>query len=375
MFILLFLCTVFSLKLVYNEKIFNIFFACVAAYTAQHMAYALYCLFLYILGFSHNDVNGLYTDENVANFFSVRKSYVYVICYYVAYWLCWLVFGRRDASRNRLILGKTLFYLSAIIILIDVVLNTLVVYNVSPESGNIVFVIIYLFTVISCILALFIQFIMADRFMIANENEIIKQLLAQEQKQHELSKQSIDIINVKCHDLKHFINSFNGRIDTDEIQKLEKAISIYDSNIKTDNDVLDLILTEKSLLCEKNSIHLDCMVDGKQLDFISQSDLYSLFGNALDNAVEAVSKVEDIEKRVIGIYSNRQNNLISIHIENYFNGEVKFLDDKPVTSKEDSNYHGFGIKSMEMIAEKYGGYLNIRIDGDKFFLNIILINS
>ena len=103
-------------------------------------------------------------------------------------------------------------------------------------------------------------------------------------------------------------------------------------------------------------------------------DIYSLFGNAVSNAVEAVEKLADPEKRVIDISSERVGDMVNVRVCNYFDGGLLMKDGIPQTSKvEEEGFHGFGMKSMAMIAEKYGGGLSVSTDADLFTLNVYLL--
>lgn len=108
----------------------------------------------------------------------------------------------------------------------------------------------------------------------------------------------------------------NDKVSSETIREIENAINIYDSVVKTDNEALDIILTEKSLICQKNNIRLTVMADGKQLSFMRIEDIYSLFGNAIDNAIDAVIKLDDLEKRFIRFKVVAQGKILSVHIEN-----------------------------------------------------------
>lgn len=184
----------------------------------------------------------------------------------------------------------------------------------------------------------------------------------------------IMLLNLKCHDLKHQIREYTQKRTMDEeyIKDLENIVNIYDSPVKTGNEALDLILTEKSLLCRKNNITLTCFADCSRLGFISNADLYALFGNIVDNAMEAVTKIEDEAKREISITVKNVNSFISIEVENYYSGEMQ-LDETgmPVTTKKNKNYHGYGLKSVSVIVEKYGGDLKISVDSHIFSLYIL----
>ena len=86
-------------------------------------------------------------------------------------------------------------------------------------------------------------------------------------------------------------------------------------------------------------------------------DLYTLFGNALDNAIEAVRKLESKEKRVIDIMLYERQSFLMLQIVNPMCGEVKFEDGLPLTTKAKNGYHGYGMKSMLHTIQKYEGHL------------------
>ena len=140
---------------------------------------------------------------------------------------------------------------------------------------------------------------------------------------------------------------------------------------KTGNKGLDIVLTMKNQICKQNDIELTCLINGKDFLFMSESETYSLFGNILDNAIEAVLKLEDTQKRVISIVSYRNKNQSVIHEENYFDGEVTFKDGLPRTTKGNEDIHGFGTKSISLISKKYKGEVSFYSRGDVFSLDIL----
>ena len=121
-------------------------------------------------------------------------------------------------------------------------------------------------------------------------------LLHIEAEKHKISAENIAFINMKCHDLKYqiaAIKKISGGEQAENIQELEKAVSVYDLSLKTGNETLDNLLFERSILWDKYHINFTCIADGSQLDFIIPSDIYSLFGNALDNAIESVRLIDE----------------------------------------------------------------------------------
>ena len=208
------------------------------------------------------------------------------------------------------------------------------------------------------------------------EDALLSQsLLQSERRQYELSRENIEAINIKCHDIKHQIRRLGGggTIDPNVVEDIARQVDVYDSMVRTGNDALDVILSEKGLVCDREGIDFRCMSDGTAVSFMAPTDIYSLFGNALDNAIEASRKVAANGGRSIALTVRSAAGMASIHVENRFDGSVA-LGEKglPVTSKSDSVNHGFGTRSMQLIAQRYDGVMTMRTVGDAFHLNIAI---
>ena len=223
-----------------------------------------------------------------------------------------------------------------------------------------------------CILVLFVQYFLYAENKRKVEKDIVDQLLYENSRQYELKKESITLINQKCHDMKHQIAALRAMsLDDkeDTIKKLSDEIMIYDSSIKTNNEVLDVLLMEKQLYCINKGIRLTYLGDGSLLKNISTTDLYTIFGNALDNAIEAVT---NIDKKVIDISLEEYNGLALVSISNYCKGNLKMENGIPNTTKDDKNYHGFGISSIKAVVKKYHGIMNINVKDNIFRLTLLL---
>ena len=155
-------------------------------------------------------------------------------------------------------------------------------------------------------------------------------------------------------------------------QSLEEAVSLYDARFHTGNDMLDILLTEKSLYCMQHDISLTCTIDGTPLTDMESADLYSLLGNALNNAIESADRLSNGEKKVISLSIRDKGELLFFQIENYYEGEVEIRDGFPVTSKEDRENHGYGEKSIQNIAKHYGGDIMIQAENGIFALEIVI---
>ncbi len=205
-----------------------------------------------------------------------------------------------------------------------------------------------------------------------DEMAMLEDVIEQQKMQYERVKENMDNVNIKCHDMKQQISMFENRIDRDALQEIKSIIHVYDTTFRTGNEVLDVFLQEKLLSCEKDEIKLDCIVDGACLAFLRPADLYTMVGNAIDNAMEAVRKIENPEKRIISLSIRQSMNMVLMHVENEYVGKLRMDGDLPRSTKGDDLNHGFGMRSMRMIAEKYGGTLTVVQQGQVFNLNILI---
>lgn len=202
----------------------------------------------------------------------------------------------------------------------------------------------------------------------------LRQIMEDERRQYRISSETIEAINVRCHDIKHQIRNLSRSADApaDYLEKIDGLVSIYDAGINTGNKALDVILTEKNLVCRSKDIELTAVVDGGALGFMSEEDIYSLFGNALDNAIEASEKLQDPELRLIDVAGRKVGEMVSIQVRNYCAEEPVVEDGALLTTKADAALHGFGTKSIKLVAERYGGSCSFDASDGIFRLLVLL---
>lgn len=230
-----------------------------------------------------------------------------------------------------------------------------------------------IFNVIADVLLLVGLFDLFHVTRIRRDADVTEQLLKLSEQELDLTQENIEIINRKCHDLKHQLSAYDAADDADRaeyLDEIKRSILIYDSSIQTGNKALDVVLMEKKLLCNKLHIDFSFIVDGEKLAFMKNSDLFSLFGNALDNAVESL-RAEPPERRVLTLKVAGNGSITNICFENYCSKELRFEDGLPVSTKENNGYHGFGMKSIRYIVQKYGGQMLVYKRDDRFVLDIM----
>ncbi len=211
-----------------------------------------------------------------------------------------------------------------------------------------------------------------------NELDSIRRILQMQYMQYQQSRESIEVVNHKYHDLKHqlaVLRSANSATQREEyLNDIERGIREYEIQFRTGNAVLDTILTSKGLNCANRGIELTCVIDGSLLDAVTDLDICTIFGNSLDNAIECVEKIEETKKRLIHVSVSKFNDFVLIRVENYIEitQTPDFRDGLPVTTKSDSTYHGFGLKSIRHIANRYAGSVTVQITENWFELTVML---
>lgn len=215
------------------------------------------------------------------------------------------------------------------------------------------------------------------QFRMKQELMVMQNVIQNHYLQYQMSRESIDFINYKYHDLKHQIAALRAEENPEKrmtfLDRMEKEINCYEVQNKTGNKVLDSVLTGKSVICEGLGITLNCVADGKLLDFMDIMDICTIFGNALDNAIECEKKVSDKEKRLIHLAVFSQKDFLIMRFENFFEGKLKSSEGVIKTTKtHKSEFHGYGIKSIMHTVKKYSGAVRINVE-DKWFKLTILI--
>lgn len=377
-YLFLFSVVILLTKVCFCESYLTILFCCSMAYAAQNLVYKVFLIF-----WTSGEMLLLF--DNWGNAFGIYYRLVYYSFLAVCITLTWFLFIRKITAKlqthklNHKMLTVALLILGVTILLCsfeDVFFAKLSVirenrfdnpvYYALRQTGNV-------FSVVCCVIVL----LLASKSIVENELlqevEYLKYAIRQSEKQYQISKDTIDMINVKCHDIKYKLNAFAAQqnLSPEAVNELRESIAIYDSRIETGNKLLNVLLSEKSLFCEQNGITLSCMMDGAKLDFMEVGDLYCLFGNIIDNALEAVKQIDDSARRVINLVVKTKDNLLLIQEENYFVGELQFAEGLPITTKGDMIYHGFGTKSIRMIVKKYTGELTTYVTDDIFHLSII----
>lgn len=241
---------------------------------------------------------------------------------------------------------------------------------------NLMYYVVLLVVQLYCVSLLFIQSELFKKSALEKELFTMNMLMKQQEEQYEITRDNIDMINQKCHDLKHQVRALRGLADDESkeryLKELEQSVEIYGAIVKTGNDVLDTILTEKSLSCQAKGIKINCIADGSKLEFVDPVDLYGILGNAVDNAMEAVEKISDARMRLIDIAIFTRDRFLVINITNPMTGQVKLKNGLPVSTKPHNGYHGYGLRSIRHSLGRYDGTMSVNVSDHTFELKMLL---
>lgn len=333
--------------------------SCAAGYATQHITFHI----IRILNHHHLlpqvawEPQTLYFLYSLLTYLAIYLVFLLTIGLYSARHEC---YRKADMRFNAISIG---------IVIICIGLSRVAGFYHDSSSITVSF-----YAIAACLMALIVQLVLSKTVELQYENNTIHFLWEEDRRQYDLSKKTMDIINIKYHDLKHILHDLN--LPKEETEAIKNAVRVYGSKMKTGNEALDVLLSENTLRLSEEGILLTYTGNGQDLGFMSATDVYTLFGNAVENAVEAVKRLSDPEKRVIDIVSERHGNLVNIRVSNYYEGTVAMEEGLPVTTKNvEKGFHGFGMKSMKLVAEKYGGSITCSTDQDIFDLSIYLMQG
>lgn len=356
-FIVSWLFVVASIYLWTEVTLYEAVYIFAVSYSIEHIFYCIRSLVEYVS-------NGkILADQPV----------IYMACLIGSFLLAYYWFAKGTVKNGR-------FYVETVTATSATIGILLIVWLLSLVSG------IFGFTYLHCIYAILscIFILSNQRAQLIRENEraefkVKEQIWKDTQARYEISKDAMAIVNQHYHDMKHQISALASMEDDEKrrgiLSEMENDIAVYDAVVRTGNEYLDTVLTEKKLICHSKHIQMSCIADGSQLSFMEEIDLYTLMGNALDNAIEANEKIADTARRWISVQIQDKKGIVLVEIINPYEGDIKMNGDVPETSKEDKISHGFGSGSIKAITEKYKGQMIIKTDNNKYLLRLIFTEN
>lgn len=225
----------------------------------------------------------------------------------------------------------------------------------------------------SGVLILSVQHEQLQENALHSELAAMDEVLHRQYEQYKRSKEGINLINRRYHELKVQLARIREEQDQTKqnaaIAAMEQNIRQYEAENKTGNPVLDILLTAKSMECQEKQIRMTSVADGHLLDHLSTREICTLVGTALDNAIESCAAEQDPEKRLIRTAVYAQNGFVLFRVENYCKKPVELgADGLPLRSA----HGGYDLRSLQAAAQQHSGSMTVHWEDGWFTLRVLL---
>ncbi len=364
----LFILSVIRLIVINEEEIMDLVFIGIIAYNVKHIASLLFSM----VSLVNRDLFYHFGEHWTVNLPILIAYLGTLMAVYIPFYY-WIAKKMKPISKASFT-PYFIISISGLVLVINLALGMIYEIDLSSDAETIEIFFQYFWNLVASFLLLALQFDITSKNKLKVNNEVLNQIVKQKENQYNLSKNMIENIEIKFHDMKYYLNK--SLVDNDNkeehILKIIEDLDQYKNFVKTGNEILDVILSEKLITTENTGIDIVIIADGKCLNFIDTIDIYVLFGNLLDNAVTAVTALEDGRDKTIYLYIDEKETQIEIRLENCFEGKIEFEDAFPKTTKTDKVNHGYGLKSINQIVDKYKGQITITTNKGRFYTEIVI---
>ena len=180
------------------------------------------------------------------------------------------------------------------------------------------------------------------------------------------------------HDMKNHLLAIQGMKNDPEqvdryIEQMLDGLKSFEVLRRTGNELLDGLLSEKIRIAAGYGVELTAELDFRSCSYIDSFDVCTIFGNILDNAIEAAAKVQSPCQRIIRLQGALRADRLMITCTNPYTGKLKPLGDLFATGKADAKLHGIGLSNVKRSAEKYGGEVLIDTEQTGIFKLILML--
>ncbi len=208
------------------------------------------------------------------------------------------------------------------------------------------------------------------------DKKLLKQQNQYYDRQFRIMKDSLQALKEMKHDWKNHLSALHSLIQNGEIDKSllhiseMLQISSQSGQARTGNIIIDSILNFKLQEASRNNIEITLDINVPENMNVPSFDMTVLVGNLIDNALEAVLKLE--ENRFIHIKMAYDKSRFLCYITNPFTGAIKKEGPHIVTTKDDRGNHGIGFESVKSVLKKYDGTLEIEHDNNIFSVLLMI---
>lgn len=226
------------------------------------------------------------------------------------------------------------------------------------------------------VLIVVLNLVLIKNLIISNENKL---LVLQENMELQKNKEmSIVLENNKqlVHDIKNHYIILKRLACVKDVDRIEQYLSeigqeivVNDMRRWTGNKIVDLVLNQKKMSAEEKCVKFHIQAVPTMDISMYDSEISILFGNLLDNAIEACEKIES-EERWIEVKIEKQKGLLFVEISNSISKLPIIKNGRLLTSKRNNELHGYGLKSVERIINRHDGVIHYEIRDHSFHVSM-----
>ena len=203
------------------------------------------------------------------------------------------------------------------------------------------------------------------------------------EKNYQMLHQDLQENAKRLHDFHHHLQAILGLAEQAGDQKTEEYVqSLLDVSYRDvrmcscGNDIIDAVINCSAAEAARSHIDFQYNVElSSSLSQISPIDLCAVLGNQVENALDACRKIPDSQRRFIQVSIRQNKSFVVIQVINSAYRNPFTADGRLVTNKEDSEFHGLGLKSIQDTVDKYNGYLTNSYEDHQFQSEALLCFS
>lgn len=278
------------------------------------------------------------------------------------------------------VMPKDVLYMLAVIPLASLV-SCFLLIEVSQELISEQMIVLCMCIIFTILAVNYILFLMIEKYTMVEERQHEEEMMQAEAAYRNEYYCDMELYQEQIHDIRHDMkNRLAGLLDAAEhgesvllkekLQEMLGEIRQTEDIMYSANPVLNSILKVKGAKAKEKGICFEVYTLIPQKVSIEIGDMGILFGNLLDNAIEACCKVEQ-DRRFITVEIKYQEGKLLLQMKN-----SKQPEENPTmeTTKANKWKHGRGIRSVRRVAEKYGGNLILHDNGNEFETNLLLMD-
>lgn len=310
-------------------------------------------------------------DQAVFEFVrTVSGSATLILLYYL---VLKRIFIRKKAERV-LIAQYLIYAVAAVYVLVNI--GEILAFG-TQETEGIAFRLMILNAFVGIFLNLYL-FYLLDSFA---ENKELKYRITLYEKQEKLNyeyyaKQADNYTTAMSvlHDIRKHVRVLEELGQGEECLEMRKYANDFENMLSPllrkyycRNAILNIIINEKMDFCVRNEIEFLAEVGAIEIDFMEPTDITTVFGNLLDNALEACKGSE--KSRVI-LKGGYFNSLIYIQLFNSYSGKPRW-DSRGFPLSDKGEQHGIGLRNVEKILKKYNGSMEFSMEDGMFMVKLL----